>query len=62
MLDNTFFLPYLWIVIFNPYFNLSIIARMPTENIYENVTFVGVFFAELLSRKRLYTDDSNEHR
>ena len=24
MLDNTFFLPYSWIVIFNPYFNLSI--------------------------------------
>ena len=24
MVDNTFFLPYSWIVIFNPYFNLSI--------------------------------------
>ena len=33
MLDNTFFLPYSSIVIFNPYFNLSIIARMRTENI-----------------------------
>ena len=44
MLDNTFFLPYSWIVIFNPYFNLSIIARMRMENIYMKTSLLWECF------------------
>ena len=53
MLDNTFFLPYSWIVIFNPYFNLSIIARMRTENIYMKTSLLGVCFCWITFSKKV---------
>ena len=54
MLDNTFFLPYLWIVIFNPYFTLSIIAGMRTENIYMKTSLLCVYvFCWITCSKKL---------
>ena len=45
MLDNTFLLPYSWIVIFNPYFKLFDNRKNANgKHIYENVTFVCVCF------------------
>ena len=54
MLDNTFFLPYSWIVIFNPYFTLSIIAGMRTENIYMKTSLLCVYvFCWITCSKKL---------
>ena len=52
--DYTFFLPYSWIVMFNPYFNLSIIARMGTENIYMKTSLLCLYvFCWITCSKKL---------